>query len=49
MFYKVIILDLKIGNLNPLENLFFEFKKSKILSMALQNSAVGATLLNLGY
>jgi len=49
MFSKVIILDLKLGDLYPLENLLFEFKKSKILSMTQQNSAVDATLLNLGY
>lgn len=49
MFSKVIILDLKMGDLYPLENLLLEFKKSKILSMTLQNSAVAATLLNLGY
>jgi len=42
MFSKVIILDLKMGDLYPLENLLFE-------SMTLQNSAVDATLLNLGY
>jgi len=32
MLSEVCILDLNIGDLKPLENLLFEFKKSKILS-----------------
>lgn len=46
MLSEVCILDLNIGGLKPLENLLFEFKKSKILSMALQYSNVAATLEN---
>lgn len=46
MLSEVCILDLNIGDLKPLENLLFEFKKSKIQSMAIQHSDVAATLKN---
>lgn len=46
MLSEVCILDLNIGDLKPLENLLFEFKKLKIQSMAIQHSDVAATLKN---